>query len=97
MMPSARGIDGRIAAQLTFPLWQHVKSNKRGEVYAAETRFLLSQDTESVRAPAVAFMHTNRLVDVGDVEGYHPLSPNLVAEIISPDATVTQAEEKALA
>ena len=92
MMPSARGIHGRIAAQLTVPLWQQFKSNKRGEVYAAETRFLLSQDTETVRV-----MHADRLVDVGDVEGYHPLSPNLVAEIIFPDATVTQAEEKALA
>ena len=45
---------GRIALNLTGPLFQHVKTHNLGAVYAAETGFKLAEDV--VRAPDVAFI-----------------------------------------
>jgi Uma2 family endonuclease len=54
MMSPAGNVYNRIAAQLTARCWQHVKENELGEVYAAETGFLISRKPDTVRAPDVA-------------------------------------------
>ena len=41
-------------------------------------------------------MSTARLANVTDLEGYLPLAPDLVAEVVLPHDTFTQVEEKAL-
>ncbi len=87
---------GRIAATFTSLLVQHVRANKLGAVYAAETGFLLSSDPDTVRAPDVAFISRKRLDEVGEVEGYWPGAPDLAVEVVSPGDTYTEVEEKAI-
>lgn len=95
MMSPAGSVHGRIAARITAALWQHVDENNLGAVYAAETGFLLSLEPDTVRAPDVAFVRQERLENVGDVEGYLPLAPDLVVEVVSPNDRFTAVEAKA--
>ena len=56
---------GRIALNLTGPLFQHVKTHNLGAVYAAETGFKLAEDPDVVRAPDAAFIRRERVEAVG--------------------------------
>ena len=87
---------GRIAMKVGTALDRHVTANDLGAVYAAETGFLISSDPDTVRAPDVAFVSQKRLDEVGDVEGYWPGAPDIVVEVISPNDTYTEVEEKVL-
>ena len=96
MMSPAGHLHGRIAMRLGSLLEDHVRRLRLGTVYAAETGFLLSREPDTVRAPDVAFVSKGRLAGLEDSEGYLPLAPDLVGEVVSPSDTFTQVEEKAM-
>ena len=83
---------GRIALNLTGPLFQHVKTHNLGAVYAAETGFKLAEDV--VRAPDVAFIRRERVEEVGQTAGFWPGAPDLAAEVVSPGDTYAEVEDK---
>ena len=83
---------GRIALNLTGPLFQHVKTHNLGAVYAAETGFKLAEDI--VRAPDAAFIRRERVEAVGLTTGFWPGAPDLAAEVISPGDTYAEVEDK---
>jgi Uma2 family endonuclease len=93
-MSPAGNKHGRFAANITGSLVPHVKANKLGAVYAAETGFWLASEPDTVRAPDVAFVSQKRLDEVGDVDGFWPGAPDLVVEVISPSDAYTEVEEK---
>ena len=85
---------GRITIRLTLPLALHVQKHNLGEVYAAETGFKLSSNPDTVRAPDVAFVRQKRVDAVGKTKGYWPGAPDLAVEVLSPNDTVGEVEEK---
>jgi Uma2 family endonuclease len=85
---------GRIIIRLTLPLAQHVKENRLGEVYAAETGFRLKSNPDTVRAPDIAFINRQRVEEVGETTGYWPGAPDLAVEVLSPDDRVSEVEQK---
>ena len=85
---------GRIIIRLTTPLDLHVRRNKLGAVYAAETGFKLHSNPDTVRAPDIAFIERHRVRAVGDTTGYWPGAPDLAVEVLSPDDRVSEIEEK---
>jgi Uma2 family endonuclease len=85
---------GRIIVRLTTPLDLHVRGNKLGAVYAAETGFKLSSNPDTVRAPDIAFISGDRVKEVGDTSGYWPGAPDLAVEVLSPDDRVLEVEGK---
>ena len=80
--------------RITWRLAQYVEGNRLGTVYAAETGFRLSSDPDTVRAPDVAFVSRARVEAVGEVEGFWPEAPDLAVEVISPDDSYADVEEK---
>ena len=76
---------GRITIRLTVPLAPHVKANRLGEVYAAETGFRLTSSPDTVRAPDIAFICQQRVDRVGATKGYWPGAPDLAVEVLSRD------------
>ena len=74
---------GGVAVNITVPLGAYVKQKNLGRVYAAETGFVLSRDPDTVRAPDVAFVSKERLVDLNR-KGYFPGAPDLAVEVVSP-------------
>jgi Uma2 family endonuclease len=93
-MTPAGSQHGRIAVRITWRLARHVEENDLGTVYAAETGFRLSTDPDTVRAPDVAFVSRDRVVAVGEVEGFWPEAPQLAVEVISPGDSYADVEEK---
>lgn len=87
---------GRITIRLTVPLAQHVKANRLGEVYAAETGFKLTSNPDTVRAPDIAFNRQQRVDEVGAGKGYWPGAPDLAVEVNSPSDTVREVEKKVM-
>lgn len=84
MMSPAGSEHGRIAAELLLQIGQYAKQHKLGRTYAAETGFLIQRDPDTVLAPDASFVPHDRLAGLGGQRGYLPLTPDLVAEVVSP-------------
>jgi Uma2 family endonuclease len=84
---------GKIAGELFGWLWQYVKTHNLGDVYIAETGFRIATNPDTVRAPDVAFVCSERL-SAPTPRGYWPFAPDLVAEVISPSDIYLEVEEK---
>jgi len=85
---------GVVAMNIAGPLHLHVKSNKLGAVYAAETGFIIEENPDTVRAPDVAFIERARIDQAGKVKSYRRGSPDLVVEVVNPSDTVGSIEGK---
>jgi Uma2 family endonuclease len=77
------GRHGRIAMNLGVELANYVRSRDLGVVYAAETGFTLTRHPDTVRAPDVAFVRSDRLRSPEPI-GFPNLAPDLVVEVLSP-------------
>jgi Uma2 family endonuclease len=75
---------GRVAVNLTVRLGAHVDLTGAGQLVAAETGFTLSRDPDTVRAPDVGFIASDRVPAPG-TNGFPELAPDLVVEVLSPD------------
>ena len=95
-MPPAGGRHGSVAMSVGALLHAHVRANQLGEVFAAETGFILRRDPDTVRAPDASFVAKDRL-PAGDLPiGYLDLAPDLAVEVVSPGDTNREVEEKVL-
>ena len=65
-----------------------------GETLAAETRFLLGRNPDSVRAPDFAFIRAERWPAGGLPEGYVTIAPDLVLEVVSPGDSAAEVRQK---
>ena len=81
----------RIGARLN----NYVEAADLGEVFAAETGFVLRRDPDTVRAPDAAFVSRGRLSEDEPPSGYLELAPDLVVEVVSPSDRRRDVREKA--
>ncbi len=85
---------GRVGMELAIPLGYHVKKNKLGKLYLAETGFLIQTNPDTVRAPDIAFVSMKRFRETPKVKSYRVGAPDLAVEINSPDDTESKVKEK---
>ena len=85
---------GLVAMNIAGPLFEYVKTNNLGNVYAAETGYLLEEDPDTVRGADVSFVSKKRLEATSPVKGYWKGAPDLAVEVISPSDTVGRIEGK---
>lgn len=83
-----------IEGDLFARLHAFVGTHRLGRVYPGDTGFRLSASPDIVRSPDVAFVRTDRLAEIADRRKYIPFAPDLAVEIISPDETAEQIQEK---
>jgi Uma2 family endonuclease len=94
-MPASRR-HGRVASNINTAINYHSKQHRLGEVHAAETGFVVRTPAgESVLAPDVAFIRKERIPPDLPDEGFCPIVPDLVVEVLSPSETLAAAHEKA--
>ena len=93
MSPAGRN-HGKYAMRIGASLLSWSDAADAGEVYAAETGFLLASDPDHVRAPDAAFVRAERLDLIGDADGFIPLAPDLAVEVISPNDRYSEVAEK---
>ena len=94
MAPPPGSEHGEVTMNLAGPLYQHVKKNSLGVVYAAETGFKLESNPDTVRAPDIAFVRIERVRETGRLAGYMSGAPDLAVEVLSPSDRVSRVEEK---
>lgn len=75
---------GQIAAKLLYVLGDRVYRARLGVLFAQDTGFKIESNPDTVRAPDVAFLATERAALIGR-RGYAAIAPDLAAEIVSPD------------
>src|SRR5437762_3380960 len=92
MAPPPGSEHGEVTMNLAGPLFQHVKRNQLGIVYAAETGFKLESDPDTVRAPDISFVRQETVDKTGRSIGYRVGAPDLVVEVLSPSDTVGKVE-----
>jgi len=90
-MPPAKYEHGRICANLTMILAQHVKANRLG-VVGTEGGCKIESDPDTVLGPDVLFVAQDRISL--SPEGYHDGPPDLVVEVLSPGDRKGEVESK---
>ena len=83
---------GAVTMNLSILLGQYVREHQLGTLYSAETGFKLESDPDTVLAPAIAFIHRDR-VGIRST-GYRTGAPDLAVEVLSPGDRKTKVEEK---
>jgi len=85
---------GSVGGRLHVLLGQYIMQHDLGEIFFAETGFLLARDPDTVRAPDIAFIHKDHLPETEPEEAFWPGAPDLVVEVVSPGDTVNEVDDK---
>jgi Uma2 family endonuclease len=83
---------GVVIMNIAAPLTLYVKTNHLGVVYGAETGFKLESNPDTVLAPDVAFVSSERLGTIS--KKYREGAPDLAVEVISPGDSLQKIEKK---
>ncbi len=95
-MTSAGAEHGRVTATVGMLLGAQVRQTGSGVTFGAETGFVLAREPDTVRAPDGAFVSSERAEAVGRTVKYWPEAPDFAVEVVSPDDSFREVEEKAL-
>ncbi len=94
MMTPAGALHGDVAMSLGALLRLYAQNHQLGKVLAAETGFKIHSAPDTVRAPDVAFVRKERVPAEGLPRGYWELAPDLVVEVVSPNDSATEIQNK---
>lgn len=84
-MMSAPGYEhGRIIIRVTGALLRYLDANPLGVLTAAETGFQITRDPDTVRAPDMGLVLSER-EPREPIKGYFQGAPDLAVEVLSPD------------
>ncbi len=94
MMMSPSGFEhGRIVVRITVALATFIESRGLGVVTGAETGYVLARDPDTVRAPDVAMVRSER-VPAARVQGFFEGPPDLAVEVVSSNDRPSQVADK---
>ncbi len=91
-MSPTGGEHGQITSIIHIYLGSYIWEHDLGDVFAAETAFVLNPATRDVRGADVGFVARARLDEVG--AGAVPFPPDLAVEVISPSDILREVREK---
>ena len=87
---------GKTVVNLTILLGSFVKSRKLGSLTASDSGVWLERAPDTVREPDVAYFSAEKMPLSVRVEGYADVIPDLVVEVVSPNDSVSEVNDKAL-
>jgi Uma2 family endonuclease len=93
MMSPAGYAHGSIAGRITRALGDFVEPRGLGDVLGAEPGFVLARDPDTVRAPDVAFVRSER-VPREKPRGFFEGAPDIAVEVLSPDDRAGEVNAK---
>ena len=76
-------------------LFNFVDAQNLGTVLAGDPGIWIEREPDTVRAPDVAYYSAERMFPDATIPGYAEIVPNLVVEIVSPNDTVSEMNDKA--
>jgi Uma2 family endonuclease len=83
---------GIVTLNLSALLYNYVKANDLGVLYAADTGFKLERNPDTVLAPDIAFVARHRAGTPSPF--YRSGPPDLAVEVLSPSDTMPKVERK---
>ena len=90
------GIDhATIVANLTGMLWAFLKRRRIGRLLSGDPGIWVERRPDTVRAPDIAFYLPERMALDVSIPGYAEIVPDLAIEVVSPNDTVTEVNDKA--
>lgn len=89
------GLHGLVTMELSRLVANYVREQGLGVVIAAETGFILATNSDTVRAPDVAFIAQDRLPRPIP-QRYFPLAPDLAVEVVSPSDVAQDVRRKVI-
>ena len=93
-MSPTKPLHGVICGRLTVKVGSFVEEHELGEVFGAETGFLVQTDPDSIIAADMAFISRERLATAETLEKFFPFAPDLAVEVLSPSNTINEIDEK---
>ena len=87
---------GEIVVNLTILLGTFAKSRKLGRMTASDAGVWLERDPDTVREPDIAFFSAQKMPLGTRVTGYAEMVPDLVIEVVSPNNSLQEVNDKAL-
>lgn len=94
ILSPAGGPHGLMALNVAFALRAYVAPRRLGHVFADGTGFALPHRDDTVRSPDAAFVRAGRLPAHTMPEGWVPVVPDLIVEILSPSERYATLMEK---
>jgi Uma2 family endonuclease len=85
---------GKVTGRLHTRLGSYVEEHDLGVVFGAETGFRLARDPDTVRAPDISFIASERLPEREPAEGFWPGAPDLAVEVLSPGDRTSEVDDK---
>lgn len=95
-MPPAGEVHALPPSKLNRAVVAYLLQNDIGDVFVAETGFVLARDPDIVVAPDLAFIRHGRLSSEPQ-SGFLELAPDLAVEVVSPYESRARVETKAQA
>jgi Uma2 family endonuclease len=95
-MPPAGFEHSHIAVTLASRLDRFVREHRLGWVVGADAGFLLARGPDTLLASDAAFVRSDRLPPPEQRQGFAPLAPDLVVEVVSPSDRASAVADKAL-
>lgn len=93
-MTPAGGEHGVLASTFNIALGYFIDLHDLGVTCAAETGFTLAKNPDTTRAPDFAFVSNARIPQTGIPKSYWPFAPDLAVEVVSPNDTYNEVEDK---
>jgi Uma2 family endonuclease len=90
----AGGRHGQIIMTLGGLLFQHVRANRLGVLFSADTGFVLERAPDTVRAPDISFIAAARIDARNVTPKYLEGAPDLAVEVLSPGDGMLEMEDK---
>lgn len=84
-------VEGKIYALLA----RHVEAANLGTTFVGDVGFQIASNPDTVRAPDVAFVASERVDAIGIPRGFWPGPPDLAVEVVSPGDSHSEVEGKA--
>lgn len=87
---------GEIVVNLAALLRMFVKPRKLGRLAASDSGVWLERDPDTVREPDIAYFSAEKMPLGTRVTGYAEVVPDLVVEVVSPNNSLREINDKAL-
>ena len=94
-MSPTKPLHGIHCARMSSMLLRYVDDNNDlGEVFGAETGFIVEHDPDTVTGIDAAYVSHERLATVESFEKFSPFAPGLAVKVLTPGNTVGEIDEK---
>lgn len=86
---------GETVTAFVYRLMSFIEPRKLGRLTASDSGVRLESDPDTVREPDIAFFSAEKLAPGVRVRGYAEVVPDLVVEIVSPNDSLRDVNDKA--